>query len=79
MPHFTKILAFTNSNAPDDYVIYVFKDDDGWFWLKRLVEEEGFSTPFSSVAEIEIYLDMPLTLFEETDREEWEKKYGNKT
>lgn len=34
--------------------VTIFKTQDGWFWLKPLVETEGFSTPFGSVNEIAV-------------------------
>jgi len=76
MPKFTKIFAFTSDMAPANKVVYVFQDSDDWFWLKKLVEDEGFATPFASIKEIELYLEMPLILKEEFDRDEVEQEFG---
>lgn len=52
------IYACAEKDAPKDKVIHIFEDADGWFWIKKYVEVEGFTTPFSSIEEIEVFLDI---------------------
>ena len=69
MPKITKILSFTTDDAPEDHVIYILQDSDDWYWIKKLVEVEGFTSPFAYIQDIELHLDMKLTLVEEIDIE----------
>lgn len=46
------IAQYACKEAPEGKALTIFKTQDGWYWLKALVEIEGFSTPFSSVNEI---------------------------
>ncbi|PNI06254.1 hypothetical protein C1N32_04455 [Vibrio diazotrophicus] len=48
------IAQYSCEEAPDGKVVTIFKTQDGWFWLKPLVDTEGFSTPFGSVNEIAV-------------------------
>lgn len=62
---FTKILYFTSQSTPPNKAFMVLQDSDGWLYLKQLLEEEGISTPFSSVQELEVVLGEKLTLLKE--------------
>lgn len=46
------IAQYSCEEAPAGKGVTIFKTQDGWYWLKALVESEGFSTPFGSVNEI---------------------------
>lgn len=59
---FSGVLAFTTPSAPPEIMIIVFQGDAGWFYLKRLYEQEGPATPFSSIQELEMAVGEKLTL-----------------
>lgn len=64
---FVKALYFTTASSLPGKAIVVFKGEDGWLYLKRWLEEEGPTTPFSSVQELEVALGEKLTLENEVD------------
>lgn len=66
-----KIIICSAPDAPEDKCIYVFQDSSGFFYLRKLVQQEGLETPFSSIAEIGVYVDMPLTITNEFTKEEY--------
>lgn len=57
----TKELHFKVPSAPDGMGIVIYRDQTGWYYLKALVQEEGFATPFASVDEIEMLIGEKLT------------------
>lgn len=59
---FIKAHVFRSDLMPPGKALVVYEDDDGWFYLKALVKLEGPATPFSSIAEIEAYVDRKLKL-----------------
>lgn len=64
---FVKLLYFTTPSSPAGKAIVVLQGEDGWLYLKRWLEEEGPTTPFSSVQELEVALGEKLTLEKEVD------------
>jgi len=74
MPDMIRYLIFTAEAAPEGQVIYVFQDSDGWYWLKKLIEHEGFQTPFTSIQEVELYLSMSLNLVKEVTPQKWQNE-----
>ncbi|GAB3535106.1 hypothetical protein [Photobacterium alginatilyticum] len=49
--------------SPEGKAITIFQCDSGWFWLKALVDTEGFHTPFRTIDEIALsqgLIDMRL-------------------
>jgi len=62
-----KVLAYSAKYLPKGKVLFVFQSDDEWYWLRKLILEEGFATPLSSIQEIEMYLDLKLALIKEVD------------
>ena len=61
----TKILLLESDNTPKGKAIVVFQVDANFYYLKSLVKVEGYRTPFSSIDEIGVYLDMKLTILRE--------------
>lgn len=61
------MLYFTTASSPPGKAIVVLQGEDDWLYLKRWLEEEGSTTPFSSVQELEIALGEKLTLEKEVD------------
>jgi hypothetical protein len=63
-----KVLTFVTDDNPGKCMI-VLRSHDGWYWIKNLVLAEGFQTPFSSIEEIGVYLNVknPLVLHSEMD------------
>jgi len=64
---FVKAMYFSTPSTPPGKAILVMQDDQGWLYLKWLLDQEGIATPFSSVKEIEIAIDEKLTLIREID------------
>lgn len=64
---FVKVLYFTTASSPPGQAIVVLQGEDGWLYLKRWLEEEGPTTPFSSVQELEVALGEKLILEKEMD------------
>lgn len=62
---FTKIYWFRSPSLPEGKGFIVFQDKAGFLYLRKLVEREGLATPFSSVQEIEMALEMRLELVRE--------------
>lgn len=58
MSELRRSFSCTTKDGPPGKVIYIMEDTDGWFWIKKYVEEEGFKTPFSSIDEIEVFLGL---------------------
>lgn len=48
------IAQYSCEEAPEGKGLTIFRTQDGWYWLKALVETEGFATPFSSVNEVAV-------------------------
>lgn len=67
---FVKALFFTSPSTPPGKAILVFRDEQGWLYLKWLLDREGPATPFFSVEEIEVAIGEKLTLVREIDRRE---------
>jgi len=40
--------------------LQVLEDDVGWLYIKRLVEQEGLAMPFSSIEELQSYVQEQL-------------------
>ena len=49
--------------------LIVLEDDVGWYYIKRLVEFEGFRTPFASIEEIELVVETKLELIKVIDNQ----------
>jgi len=62
---FTKVYWFRSPSLPEGKGFIVFQDRAGFLYLRKLVEREGLATPFSSVQEIEMALEMRLELVRE--------------
>lgn len=62
---FTKIYWFRSPSLPEGKGFIVFQDKAGFLYLRKLVEREGLATPFSSVQEIEMAIEMRLELVRE--------------
>ena len=73
---FTKVLIYTtvDEEAPEGHGIYIFQDSDGWYYLKKLVDQEGLRTPFTSIEEIEVAAEKKLKLVREITLEEFDKR-----
>lgn len=53
-----KLLQCTCKEAPPMQGIRVLQDDDGFYWLARRVEAEGYRTPFIDLAELALAHDL---------------------
>ena len=53
---------FADKENPEGKGIAVLEDDVGWLYLQALTKIEGLATPFSTIQEIEVYLDGKLEL-----------------
>ena len=62
---FTRIYWFRSPNLTEGKGFIVFQDKAGFFYLRKLVEREGLATPFSSIQELEMALEMRLELVRE--------------
>lgn len=62
---FTRIYWFRSPGLPEGKGFIVFQDKAGFFYLRKLVEREGLGTPFSSIQELEMALEMRLELVRE--------------
>lgn len=62
---FTKIYWFRSPGLPEGKGFIVYQDKAGFFYLRKLVEREGLATPFSSIQELEMALEMRLELVRE--------------
>lgn len=62
---FTKIYWFRSPGLPEGKGFIVYQDKAGFFYLRKLVEREGMATPFSSIQELEMALEMRLELVRE--------------
>lgn len=62
---FTRIYWFRSPSLPEGRGFIVFEDKAGFFYLRKLVEREGLATPFSSIQELEMALEMRLELVRE--------------
>ncbi len=62
---FTRIYWFRSPGRPEGKGFIVFQDKAGFFYLRKLVEREGLATPFSSIQELEMALEMRLELVRE--------------
>ena len=62
---FTRIYWFRSPSLPEGKGFIVFQDRAGFLYLRKLVEREGLATPFSSVQELEMALEMRLELVRE--------------
>lgn len=62
---FTRIYWFRSPGLPEGKGFIVFQDKAGFFYLRKLVEREGLATPFSSIQELEMALEMRLELVRE--------------
>lgn len=62
---FTKIYWFRSPSLPEGKGFIVFQDRAGFLHLRKLVEREGLATPFSSIQELEMALEMRLELVRE--------------
>lgn len=75
---FTKIYWFRAPGLPEGKGFIVLQDKAGFFHLKRLVEREGLATPFSSIQELELALEMKLELVRERTIQGDESRGGRK-
>ncbi len=64
---FVKAMAFTAKGRPKTEGFIILQDNSGWFYVNKLVQKEGLKTPFSSIQEIEMFLNEELTLLHEVD------------
>jgi len=55
---FTRIYWFRSPSLPEGKGFIVLQDKAGFFYLRKLVEREGLATPFSSIQELEMALEM---------------------
>ncbi|MBE7423130.1 MAG: hypothetical protein HS110_12000 [Zoogloeaceae bacterium] len=62
---FIKICWFRSPGLPEGKGFIVYQDKAGFFYLRKLVEREGLATPFSSIQELEMALEMQLELVRE--------------
>ena len=62
---FTRIYWYRSPGLPEGKGFIVFQDKAGFLYLRKLVEREGLATPFSSIQELEMALDMRLELVRE--------------
>lgn len=62
---FTRIYWFRSPSLPEGKGFIVLQDKAGFFYLRKLVEREGLATPFSSIQELEMALEMRLELVRE--------------
>jgi len=62
---FNRIYWFRSPSLPEGNGFIVFQDKAGFFYLRKLVEREGLATPFSSIQELEMALEMRLELVRE--------------
>ena len=65
MAELKKIYACTEKDSAKGKAAYIYEDVDGWFWIKKYVEDEGFKTPFNSIEEIEVFLDIKFEVRKE--------------
>lgn len=64
---FQKVFRYTFDGIPKNKCLIVLQDHAGWLYLKRRVEKEGLKTPFMSIMEIEMLLNVKLELIEESE------------
>lgn len=62
---FTKAYWFRSPSLPEGKGFIVLQDKAGFLYLRKLVEREGLATPFSSIQELEMSLEMRLELVRE--------------
>lgn len=62
---FTKAYWFRSPSLPVGKGFIVLQDKTGFLYLRKLVEREGLATPFSSIQELEMALEMRLELVRE--------------
>lgn len=62
---FTKVYWFRSPSLPEGKGFIVLQDKAGFLYLRKLVEREGLATPFSSIQELELALEMQLELVRE--------------
>lgn len=62
---FTRIYWFRSPSLPEGKGFIVLQDKVGFLYLRKLVEREGLATPFSSIQELEMALEMRLELVRE--------------
>jgi len=51
---FKHIHAYQPNGGEGSRQLLVLEDDVGWLYIKRLVEQEGLATPFSSIEELQL-------------------------
>lgn len=62
---FTRIYWYRSPDLPEGKGFIVIQDKAGFLYLRKLVEREGLATPFSSIQELEMALEMRLELVRE--------------
>lgn len=55
-----EVIRLVAEGGSPDKALTVVRTDDGWYWIHKLVLQEGFVTPFFSIQEIEVALGKKL-------------------
>ena len=55
-----ELMTLATQEGPPTKYLTVIRTDDDWLWIHKLVLQEGYMTPFSSIEEIEIVVGQKL-------------------